>query len=293
MGHDYGVPLRFLSMTPTRDNDSAPGNRMADKHSRLLCGKTLDEWTMLQLWSSKYLGKSVFICETEKHAEKLDPLAAKYGVELMVRPRDMLHPLNDSGGIPLHWATKRVLDSEWYTLMTHAFVVSPCRPPGFFDDMVDFFASKFGNPDQTPGQAWVIGGVKMTGAMYELDAVGRGHQLGGVTGYLTDNPDWRLSNLQHLMANTHWWIHYYSGVAGRSDVSIKPYFYDIPAWQDVHIDTEEQWDLAEHYMKTKILSQGDDCYERYRNLWLRNDADPVSDNVSSVQGGGRDATNGR
>ena len=86
----YDVPLRVLSISPTRDGLVNPSRRLPDKHSRKMCGKTLDEWTMIQLWSSKYVSRSVFVCETEKHRERLAPLAEKYGADLMVRSPELL-----------------------------------------------------------------------------------------------------------------------------------------------------------------------------------------------------------
>ena len=259
--HDYGVPLRFLAITPTRDNVVAPGNRLPDKHSRLFHGKTLDEWCAIQVRASKYAGRHIFVAETEAHAEKLIYLE-QYGVEIWVRPKDMLHPLNDSGGVILHWATKKALAEEWYTLMTHPFVVSPCRGPGFFDRMVECYRNSFGNPDQTRGQMIVMGGCPTDQAMFVKGKDGYGKQLGA--SYINADTSWRISYETHYMALSSWWMSFYEVFASRMASGFEPVIFDIAPWEDIHIDTEEQWREAEFWFREKILSKGEDCYESYR-----------------------------
>lgn len=266
MGHDYGVPLRFLSVTPTRDNEAAPGNRLADKHSRLFHGKTLDEWLMIQLWSSKYCGKAIFVCETEAHRGKLQPMAGKYGVELIVRPREMLHPINDTGGLPIYCGIMHALKSDYYSLITSPFVVSPCRPPGFFDRMVEHYLRLIATcPDYERGRAWVMGAYDLDGAMFELDEHSTGTQLGTV--YLNKNPLSRFSTTQHWIAATWWYLASLPITVSRHDLSLRPKIFDIKPWEDIHIDTQDQWEWAEYWFGKKILSQGEDCYERYRETW--------------------------
>ena len=261
MSHDYGVPLSVLSLTLTRDNDAAPGTRLPDKHSRLFCGKTLDEWTMLQLWSSKSITYSVFVCETHKHAERLAPMASKYGIELIVRPSEMLHPLDDSGSIPLLWSFRKAMAHRHYTLVTTPFVVCPCRPPGFFDDMAAFYRKTFGNPDFERGSPQVMGAYPLDTMMFSVQN-GRGVEIGEP--YLNYTAKYRYSVSNHtLMAS--WW---YEGNTilnnSRHELAISPILWDIEPWMDIHIDTEEQWREAEFWFREKILSKGEDCYESYR-----------------------------
>ena len=262
MGHNYGVPLRFLSITPTRDNDEAPGNRLSDKHSKLFHGKTLDEWLMIQLSTSKYLGKAIFVCETEKHADRLMPLATRYNVTLYVRPRDMLNQMNDSGAIILQWATRKALDEEFYTLVTHPFVVAPCRSPGFFDRMVDAYSRSFDVPDRDRKAPYVMGGHEMDAILFDLDSSNVGTMVGET--YYNKNPRRRLSTSQHYMAHSSWWMAYMDIVLSKHDISFSPTIFDIEPWEDIHIDTQDEWDWAAYWFEKKILSQGEDCYERYR-----------------------------
>jgi hypothetical protein len=267
MGHDYGVDLRILSVTPTRDNIAAPGNRIPDKHSRLFHGKTLDEWTMLQLWSSKSISKAIFVCETMEHADRLEPMAAKYGVELMVRPKQMLHPLNDTGGLPIVWAYKQAMERTFYTLVTCPFVVSPCRPPGFFDEMTAFYCKTFGNPDWIYGYPQVTGGYSSYLTLFDVDKDGRATQVS--KSHLNYNPMLRVSALNHALMATWWYEAQLVFERGRRDLSVSPIIWEIEPWMDIHIDTEDQWKEAEFWFGEKILSKGEDCYERYRSTWAQ------------------------
>lgn len=258
MGHDYGIPLKFLSVTPTRDNDAAPGNRLSDKHSRLFHGKTLDEWLMLQLWSSKYLGRAYFVCETLAHRNRLEPLADKYGIELLVRPEGMLHPLADTGGVPIGWGVTQALKNEWFPLVQTPFVVAPCRPPGFFDMMAEAYMKKFKNPDYSPSQMWVMGGFESDLAFFGVGDDGVARQPKDVEVYLNRNPRTRLSTTQHWIGFTHWYTSYWPIPASRHDLDISPVMVEIEPWMDIHIDTQDNWDWAEYWFEKKILSQGID-----------------------------------
>jgi hypothetical protein len=272
VGHEYGVGLTVLSITATRDNIAAPGNRMPDKHSRLFCGKTLDEWTMLQLWSSRSVTRKIFVCETQEHANRLSPLADKYGVELMVRPRQMLHPLNDTGLLPVSWAFKEATKREYYSLFINpAFVITPCRPPGFHDEMVAFYLKTFGNPDYILGVPSVLAGFSSDLESYELKE-GRGHILGSA--YYNRNPIKRVSRGSHAICAGWYYESQVLMQLSRHYTMCEHEFsmagdvmWDIEPWMDIHIDTEDEWKEAEFWFKEKILSQGEDCYERYRKNW--------------------------
>jgi len=266
--HDFGVEPTILSVTPTRDNATAPGRRLPDKHTRLLCGKTLDEWLMLQLWSSKCVRQAVFVAETRAHAERLERLVIdrKFSnIEIVVRPRDMLASINDSGAIPIQWAVEREFQRDWYSFVTTPFVVSPCRPPGFFDRMVEEYKLAMSNPDYTRSSAIICGGYPTDQMLWDRQPDGGWIQRG--IPYLNRNPQTRGSITNHWLAAS-WW--YRSNVhlsMARHDLSFNPMFFDIEPWMDIHIDTEEDWEVAELWFRRKILSKGEDCYEEYRRSW--------------------------
>lgn len=266
MGHDYGVTLSFLSITPTRDNVAAPGNRLADKHARLFHGKTLDEWCMIQLWSSKYLGKAFFVCETEAHRDKLSAMAERYGIELLVRPREMLHPINDSGSMPIVYALDYALRDTYYSLIMTPLVVSPCRPPGFFDMMVEEYLRLFpGNPDAARKQCWAMGACDIDGILFEIGEDGHARELG--EDYLQKNPRLRFTTTQHWIGATWWYVRFRELFDSRHDFSFTPKLFDIEPWMDIHIDTQQHWEWAEYWFAKNILSKGEDCYAEYRATW--------------------------
>ena len=268
----YDVPLRVLSITPTRDGTVNPSNRLPDKHVRLMHGKTLDEWTMLQLWSSKYISRAEFVCETEEHAARLKPMADRYDIGLMVRPREMLHPINDSGALPLFYAVMQVLHEDYYSLLVTPFVITPLRPPGFFDHMVEQYLLLMDNPDQTTLQPLLVGGWRDP-ARTQWREIHGGKRTEPMSSYsfcpgTIEGTGWWESSQQHWVTAT--WAYVARAIWDftRPEASIlRPAYFEIPEWTDIHIDTEEQWGMAEYFFKKKILSQGEDCYERYRASW--------------------------
>jgi hypothetical protein len=265
MGHDYGVDPKFLAISITRDNVAAPGNRLVDKHSRLFFGKTLDEWCAIQVWSSKRAARHVFVAETEAHKEKLLYLHDRYGCDIFVRPKGMLAQMADTGGVPLVWATNKALAEEWHPLVTQPFVVSPCRPPGFFDRMTEEYLKAFPNPDTSRTQMWIMGGCETDFAYFIKDGNGVGNQPKDIELYLNRNTAARVATTQHWMGFSHWWVHYQGIAAGRHDLTISPTLYDIPPWQDIHIDTADNWEWAEYWFGKKI--GGIEAYEQYRETW--------------------------
>lgn len=265
--HDFGVEPTILTVTPTRDNAAAPGRRLADKHSRLFCGKTLDEWLMIQLETSRCVRKSIFVAETLDHAERLERMVLdrKFSkIAIVPRPRDMLAPINDSGAIPINWAVEREFQFDWFTFISSPFVVSPCRPPGFFDNMVEEYQLVMSNPDYTRGSAIVCGGYPTDQMLW--DKTDGGWVQRGIP-YLNRSPQTRGSITNHWLAASWWYRANAILAASRHDIAFNPSIFDIEPWMDIHIDTEEDWDAAEFWFQKKILSKGEDCYETYRRSW--------------------------
>lgn len=266
----YDVPLRVLSLTPTRDGVVNPSHRLPDKHSRLFCGKTLDEWTMLQLWSSKHVSKAVFVCETENHAIRLSGKAKKYDVELIVRPREMLHPINDSGALVLLYGLLHMLMDDYYSLLMTPFVVSPLRPPGFFDHMVEVYLDKMNCPDESTLCPMVVGAHEYPDrTQWKENEQGRGENISHYT-FNSISPGWWETRTQHWICATWFYVArslYDFTRQAKDEGVLKPIFFELPEWTEIHIDTEENWKEAEYWFKEKILSQGEDCYHKYREGW--------------------------
>ena len=131
--------------------------------------------------------------------------------------------------------------------------------------MVDNYLAISRNPDYTRGQAIMVGGYPTDVTLWDLGDDGHGTQHG--VPYLNRNPKTRASVTNHWIAAS-WW-HRANAIlsASRHDVSLKPLFFEIEPWMDIHIDTEEDWEMAEDWFRRKILSKGADCYETYRRSW--------------------------
>jgi hypothetical protein len=146
-----------------------------------------------------------------------------------------------------------------------AFVVSPCRPPGFFDEMTAFYCKTFGNPDFILDYPQVTGGYSSYLTLFEIDKNKRAKQLTGQ--HYNYNPQLRVSALNHALTATWWYEAQLVFERGRREANVSPIIWEIEPWMDIHIDTEDQWKEAEFWFGEKILSKGEDCYDRYRSTW--------------------------
>lgn len=272
IANNYDVPLEVLSVTPTRDPERNPSRRLADKHGRLFCGKTLDEWCAIQMWSNQCIARQIFVAETPDHATRLQALLGKYDVEVISRPRGMLHPVCDTGGLPIKYGVAHAFKTGWYPLITTPFVVSPCRRPGLYDDLVAHYLKMVKNPDRETGQSQVIAMVKDPPGWLWQDR-GEGTQAEMVlpkTGVsFNDYPNAWTGCLQHFVAASWQWLAFGTVADSRAPIPnlgvYSVYPYPIEDWEDAHIDTEEQWQRAEWQFQHNVLDKlGPDCYQEYR-----------------------------
>lgn len=267
----YNVPIRTLSLTPTRDGLANPSRRLPDKHSRIFCGKTLDEWTMIQLWSSRLVSRAIFVCETTQHADRLEPLAETYGIELMVRDNEMLHPHNDSGSVVLAHALVKILAKEYYSLVMTPFVISPCRPPGFFDMMIETYLAHAAGQggDFSFAAPTVLGGWQSDRSLWKINENGTATKFGPPVSTKQEHYLW--SNSQQWVAATWWYVgqmmKWFARADGESSGDYPCRMVEIEPWMDLHIDTQDDWEEAEYWFTKKILSRGEDCYAQYRETW--------------------------
>jgi len=281
--NSYKVPLRVLSVTPTRDGYVMPSRRLPDKHIRLFAGKTLDEWCMIQMATNRCIARQVFVCETKAHVERLIPIAKRWGVELIVRPRDMLHPANDTGGLPTRWGVDWAMEEardqgDWYGLTTTPFVVTPCRRPGLFDELHAYYLTEINNPDYQYGYPCVMGMVPdPVGWFWEDRGPGTPAQMVlGQTGRAEFNqlPRAYTGIMSHWIAASWAWTHFQDFVMSRAKVKGLGEYDVIPfrveEWEDLHIDTEEQWQRAEYEFLRHFGGSGEEAEKRYleyRKTW--------------------------
>jgi len=109
----------------------------------------------------------------------------------------------------------------------------------------------------------------------EQRANGRTYMMGPLTnntGKVTNR--WKGTigwNVTTQDVNEWAWLHTQSGLimklSGLLDTGTYPF--KVPVWTDVHIDTQEDWDLAEWYFG-KYIGEGEMGYNRYveyRKSW--------------------------
>jgi len=246
-------------------------------------GKTLDEWCMVAIWSNECVAHQVFVCETKEHADRLAPIAEKYGVELVVRPPDMLHPANDTGGLPIRWGCDHAMEQErkrggWYGLITTPFVITPCKRPGLYDEMRAHYIKSINNPDYQHNYPCVMGLMpNPQGWLWQDDGAGTSAQMvigkSGRAEY-NDMPNAYYGLLQHFIAASWSWFNFQDFVYSRAKVQGIGVYDVIPFpiawWEDCHIDTEAEWEQAE-WAFGKYLggAAAMDRYLEYRAGWAK------------------------
>jgi hypothetical protein len=228
---------------------------------------------MIQLRTCKYVDRIVFVCETIEHAQRLGPIASKYNVKLYVRPQDMLHPVNDTGGLPIYWAAQEAFKDDWWSLVATPFNNTPCRKPGFYDEMVELYLQKVENPDWCPEAACVMAATKSDYWIGNRDESGR-LRITNQDGYEYNVSPMRYhSGMNHFVAASWWWFStaFMAFARTKNSAAIySPFIYDIENWEDIHIDEEEDWEAAEFYFKTRILDvYGENGYEKYAETWRK------------------------
>ena len=213
------------------------------------------------------------VTETEEHTERIRPLVEKYGGELVCRPPAFLHPLEDTGGRPLRWGLAHMVERHGpYNLVIQNFVVNPVIPPGMFDRAVDRFLELVPNLEDLRGPANMIPSCYPIESFREEREDGRLYWIGPfsmntskTTKRSKSTEGWTVSTPEY---NDFAWLMSYSGYTGWLN-NYGQLRFDVPVWTDMHIDTEEEWTLAEFYFG-KYIGVGDEAFEKYaayRRTW--------------------------
>lgn len=266
---------RVLIIAPTRDGYKNPSRRLADKHIRLFHGRTLDEWFCIRAWSSECMTDFCLVTETEEHTERIRPMVEKYAGQLVCRPEVLLHPMEDTGGKPLRWGLHKIIEKNGpYNLVIQNFVVNPVLPPGLFDRAVKRFLELVPNLEDLKGPANMVPACYPIESFTEEREDGRLYWSGprimntskGTTRWKS-TMGWTVSTPEF---NDLAWMLSYSGLVLRAadlfDGNLK---FEVPVWTDMHIDTEDEWDLAEWYFG-KYIGIGNkafEAYDAYRRTW--------------------------
>ena len=267
---------RILAGSITRDGYANPSRRLADKHIRLFHGRTLDEWFAIRCWASQYVTDWYIVGETEEHCERIRPLMEQYGGEVICREAAHLHPIEDTGGVPMRYGLRVMLERHgWYNGVIQNFVVNPVHPPDYFDNMVKEFVRQYrggaeGNegpvvlqPVFRPQLSFYAelpnGRIQIQGPPTQNTGKSsdRWATMGGIT---ISSVDYLLHSWQLFFAGD--WRLAFGGEAGQMKM-------EVPWWTEVHIDTDEEWDLAEFWFG-KYIGVGDNAlqaYATYREGW--------------------------
>lgn len=273
--------MMVVRVAPTRDGHRNPAERLPDKLTRLLCGRTLDEWWAIQSWASKHISQSILVGETPEHEDAiLKTLRAMEpgcpGVmdrlTVIVRPETMNHPTQDSGSFPCRygyeWAKSRLRNIN--ILMTD-FVVSPLRMPGDLDRLVEEFAKKLAspNPDAVTGVEFMTSFARTEGTFYgSIGDRALHHYRIEQTGNLRYAENWTTMNTFCAMTPRFYEAsHVGAALQLPQYMDMHPWRFEVEPWQEVHIDYEWEWELAEHLFEKHI--GGIEAYEHYRRSWYR------------------------
>lgn len=268
-----GTTRAVLHLTCTRDGDANPSERLPTKHNGLFCGRTLNEWWAIQSWASKEITHSVMVGETPEHAGRLQDQLRPYDVIAISRPASMMHVSQDSGGYPTNWGyewAKRTFGNFNYVICD--FVVNPLRPPDFFDRLVLAFDEKFkGSPDAATPPFIMATAARTDHAYYLLDGDRLIPQYVSPIGNSRYWPTYEGISVSSISTAG---VYEWGRVAFESGVSMLkplpgPWLFETEPWQEVHIDTPDQWDEAEFWFKKKI--GGIEAYESYRRTWHGSD----------------------
>jgi hypothetical protein len=269
---------RVLIVAPTRDGYANPSRRLADKHTRLFHGRTLDEWYCIRCWASRYCTAFALVGETEEHCERIRPMVESYGGEVICRPEGYLHPLEDTGGQPIRYGYRIMTERHGpYNLVVNNFVVNPVMPPDLLDRGVERFIEVSQDVEVATGMQNLEPMVpNPPEVMKELGADGRAHLAGSmfmntskVGGRYKTSIGWNVGRPDFF----EWaWMITMAGVTklvGQATTDMGTIPFEVPWWTDIHIDTEDDWRHAEWQFGTYIGTGlgAFQKYKEYRDNW--------------------------
>ena len=237
--------------------------RLRRKNIKQFCGKPLVAWALIQL---KYSQVDLTIVSTDDYA--IAEVCRQYGAEVYWREHPEESAKGVSGGVPTWYATKYMLEKyKNIEIVLHKFCTSPLLRPGdidrcinlcretestvtleapryetFLNEMIDKKTSKNVIGDKGFKYTEEIGGL----AILPFKIIQKTQE---------DNKEPDLFNISSLLDGT------------EVDYSeAEPHCYIAAEhWQNTEIDYQDEFDLAEFYMKKYILKDGEDVYEKYWN----------------------------
>lgn len=239
--------------------------RLPGKNMKMLCGKPLVEWSIIQATCSKLVTKVIVSTDWDEVAA----IGDKHGCYLHWRT-DVKD--TDPGNVPFfqamngHEAVSPKPDGYLTLLPT-----SPCKMPDDIDRAITLYQSMTPRP---PLVAWMYRTKEFTSSHVVTDD--DGNWIGGVScifdkGANFCNAPWGAAIIRdrefYKLVTRH--IIDHEGVA-RPWNGIN-YSVEIQPWQRYEADTPEEWEDLELIFGAKIVNKfGADVYERYKKgEWSR------------------------
>jgi len=210
--------------------------RLVRKNLLPFAGKTLLEWALIRATTTKQIDDTILVTDSQEMAA----VANRYGVEVMIQPRDAPGFGTGGGG---GYAKNYVLDKlgdrlKQYDAIVDAFWNCLMKPDDY-DSMIDMYKEK--------NAASVICMTRKNDSIQNLD-VGGNHYMGIP---VIKNRRQLTSCSESIQA-----VDMAERKRGRSSAEIEAmeYFYELELWQrHSDVDYQDEFDVAEVLFKKHIL----------------------------------------
>ena len=256
-----GTKLRVVGVVGV----TGTSGRLPAKATKDFCGRPLAAWTVLQMVSSHLIDEAYVIGDsTGALREETEALGAVW----WQRPEVLEHPIEDSGGIPTRWGVEQAAKFGGpISIVLPLLLTNPLRKPDDFDNAIKMLVGAMGATDRR-----TVPPVIMSASVTEFgffETVGESDPVvaSPVGSRWINTESHRLQAISTIGAQSYsnYMAHVHLSSLLLPD-SERPtprcYIYPVEWWQQVHIDDQDQFDLAEFWMRKKILIEGDE-YERY------------------------------
>lgn len=246
--------------------------RLPGKNMKMLCGKPLLEWTLLQLVNTKLIGKYWLVTDWEEAAR----LAESYGFGIVWQPQEEIELAEAKGKMGGPYAYRRGMEAaqHWVTqvdeignrapfdVMIPILPTMPLRKPEDLDRAIEMW---LGNQELP-----VVSAVNYKDmVMYELrDGVAhpvlfdKSHRLWELHGNI-----WVGTPKQYIDCSFH--PNGEPFTFEETPQHVKYFPYPMEFWQRYDIDYQEDFDTVEYWLEAKILKgKGFRVYTDYKEYAL-------------------------
>ena len=226
--------------------------RIPRKNLHLFCGLPLILWTIRAAKASQNISE-VFVSTDDDEIAGISSFA---GAKIIRRKQPS--PDEESGIVPTVNAMQEIHNMTGDTVFISCLPTNPVRRPFQIDSMIDLY--------QTGKYPAVVCGYSPK----ELVLLERIDFNGGKPVIANINHQYWTFMMGDCVVSINYFQQCLQNVqAGLEFEPSSEIIGVIPLelWQTHDVDTFEQWEAAEHWFQKKLLSEGEDCYERYRKTW--------------------------